>query len=105
MHKVLRSEEHVYFVNKTSDLISVCDRVLEIPNEHRLRLSDERIRYIKEHHSVECRVDTIVSCAEVLRNGTGESLVENITNLRMPHFLPEVDVEVESQYAIRENLK
>lgn len=101
--KIFRENEHAYYVDRIGDAASVCDRVLELPDD----VIAERLKNVKkivrERHLIDHRIDTIISVAEVLnRIRSGElSLSEGLRSVRMWHFLPEVEMSDEIRYCVR----
>lgn len=100
--RILRSDEHAYYVNGYDDLVSVCERVLRMPAEALEANAAETARYIHERHMADNRVDTILSVAEALMKVRSRrwSPDQGIASLRLWHFLPEVDLSEERRYAI-----
>lgn len=96
--KMLREGEHVHFVRKLEDMMLVCDSILD----GRTTVNGSETKsYIQAHHTVDKRVDTIVSCAEYMRDNPNRCIGDGVERLRLWHFLPEIDLEEEKRFAIR----
>lgn len=100
--KILKPERDVYFAKTIKEIPEVCERVAGLPNEVLKHRFEETLSLIKARHMIDNRVDTIISTAEaILKHRRGKlTLAQALRNLRLWHFLPEVDLEVERKYAI-----
>lgn len=91
--KVLREGEHVFFVRKGMDVCSVCNRVLACSQEELEEISSRSRAFVLARHTVQKRVDTMLSVVERLRGRQ--------TQMRLWHFLPDVDTANEMKFAGR----
>ena len=90
---VLRDGEHIHFVRKGESVCNVCKNILQISQEELDDIGMRTRAFIMERHTVENRVDTILSVVERLRGRSSQ--------LRLWHFLPEINVESELKFAGR----
>lgn len=102
LDKIFKDGEHCYYVCSSRDLPAVCKKIFETPEEELKRRSEQTLRLLADRHTPEKRSDTIISVAEALiafRKGE-ISLEESKRHLRLWHFLPDVDMEDEINYAV-----
>lgn len=99
--KMLRANEHAYYVDCVDEAVCVCQKLLRMTEEE---LNDHRkkiVAFVKERHLIDHRIDTIVSAAEALKKARGKITPNaDLNQIRMWHFLPEVNVQEEYKYAI-----
>ena len=99
--QMLKSNEHSHFINDDSELISACDAILNKDPEELRRIGGSTMRFVQGHHTVDKRVDTIVSFAEALRDAPDMPVSEMLAKLRCWHFHDGVDLMDESPFALR----
>lgn len=99
---MFKDREHAYFAKRISDFPKVCDEILATPEDVLVERRNATLELIRSRHMVDNRVDTIISVAEALRKcRDGKMSPENaVKAIRLWHFLPEVDLDVERKYAI-----
>lgn len=100
--KMLRPDDHAFYVYGKRDVFDACERALRFTDEE---LSDRRrriVRFVKERHLVANRMDTMLSVYEALKRcHSGECSSEAaLRQIRMHHFLPEIDLEAEYKHAV-----
>lgn len=100
--KMMRPDEHAFYVTRIRDVCAACKKALALPADVR----DERRRriraFVKERHLISHRIDTILSTAEALlkcRRGEIDAATA-LRSLRLWHFLPEVNLKEEKVYSI-----
>lgn len=100
---ILKPNIHTYFVHDPKTICEVCDRVLTTPKDVLRQRRKSVLDLVRSRHTIEKRVDTILSVAEALqRIRKGISTRESEwKNLRLWHFLPDVDLSEERRYAFR----
>lgn len=91
--KILADGENVAYVHSNEELVSVCEKILAEPFDEQQERLRGTVKLIRERHTQEKRVDTILSVAESLQNG-------NDGQLRFWHFLPNVDLNKEKKFAV-----
>ena len=100
--KMFRSEEHAYYVNSVEEAVRVCSQLLCLTEEELKERRKKITTFVKSRHLIDHRVDTIISTAEALRESRNGSMSPNdaLGKVRMWHFLPDVDLRDEYQYAV-----
>ena len=60
-------------------------------------------KFVKEHHLLDHRVDTIISVAEALINSRNGNMSPDaaLRMIRMHHFLSEINLEAEYPYCVK----
>ena len=101
--KILRPDEHVFFIHKFDYACNVCERALHLTDGERVEHRKRMVAFVKARHMIDHRVDTIISVAEALKNMRSGNVPPEIAlrMVRMHHFLPDVDMEDETRYAVR----
>ena len=100
--KLLKPEEHVYYVYNLRDVSRVCKQILQLPQD----VLDERRKkiqlFVEAKHMIRNRVDTIISTAQAIRNCREGNLtpLRSLREIRMWHFLEEVDLNSEYSQAV-----
>ena len=93
---VLRNQDHCYFCNSIDEIIETCDRLLKVDPEELYTLAANAADYIAERHTqyhrMKFKLETAVRYRE---NG-------NKLDVKFPFFLPEVDIDHEMKYAVRQ---
>ena len=100
---MFQAGRHIEFATSTREVVSACDRLLNLEDNDADVRRTATLDLVRAHHCVAHRVDTIISVAEALRScrGKGLSAEEAQREIRLWHFLPEIDIEKERQYAVR----
>lgn len=101
--KMLRPNEHAYYCHRLSDVVSICEKIIVLPKDVVYEHAQSVRRFVKDRHLLDHRIDTIISTAEAIlahRNG-GLSVADALRSVRMHHFLPEVDLDVEYEHCTR----
>ena len=93
---------NAYFVYHLRDVVSVCKKVLDLPEDVRAENERKTVEYIKTRNLVSHRVDTIMSVIEsITRQRRGEfSADEALNHLRFSHFRPELRRSEYMPYAV-----
>lgn len=100
--KVFKDDEHVYYARGLRNLPIACKRVLSLPEDVLAYRRRNLLELIKNRHTTESRVDTILSVYEALidfKSGL-KTDQEALSALRLWHFLPDVDIEEERKYSV-----
>lgn len=100
--KILRPVEHAFYVHKIRDVISVCKAALAFSSSELEVRFNSIHKFVRERHLNCHRVDTYISTIEALQK-CREGLLdrdEALRQVRMHHFLPEVDLEEEYRYCV-----
>lgn len=100
--KLLQDGTHADFVASTDEMITACDRILNMDSRAREQRSEETVKYIFEHHTRLQRVDTIISTVEAIQQHRAGlvSLETALRHVRMRHFLPQVSLGEEYSYCV-----
>ena len=100
--KMLRADEHAFYANNSEDAVQVGEKLLTLTEDQLHARRKTIISFIKKHHLIDHRIDTILSTAEAIKNvRDGKMSAASALNLiRMRHFLPEVDLREEHKYAV-----
>lgn len=95
LDKILRNNDHVYFVDDIDGIIDSCDRLLKMDPEELYTKAAKAAEYITERHTQYHRMK--------FKLDTAKRYLENNRKLdvHFPFFLDEVDLEEEKKYAIR----
>ena len=95
--KLFKDGIHVHFVYKPNELISICDKINLMKEEDRIANLNQMSDLIRSRHMVENRVDTILSTYKAILD-CRLRLVDACAarrSIRMWHFLPDIDLELE----------
>lgn len=90
-----------HFINNHNELIPVCDALMEREPGDLRKIGDDNMRFVQNHHTVDKRVDTILSFAEAMRVSPDIRLCDMLPQLRCWHFHDKVNLIDESRFAIR----
>ena len=103
LDRIFRDGEHAFFADSPREVSDVCERLLAVPDGSRRERAERMRAFVEGRHLVAHRVDTILSTAEsLLRRRRGEITAdEALRAVRMHHFLPEVDLEEEYRWCVR----
>lgn len=101
--KMLRPDEHAYYAYRLHDVPVICKKLLDFPSSFLAERRKKIQQFVREHHLISHRVDTIISVAQAIQMHRREEVSDRdaLRFVRMHHFLPEVDLEKEYQYCIR----
>jgi hypothetical protein len=101
--KILREGEHVFYIDEFKDVCGVCQKALSFTAPELMDYRERIVAFVKERHLIKHRVDTILSTAEVLSKiRSGQlSCDAGLPNIRMWHFLPNIDIQSEYKFATR----
>lgn len=97
LDKVLRDNDHIYFADNVDEIIEKCEILLNSDNNKLYDKSNKAAKYIEENHTqyhrMKFKIDTV------------KRYIANNYKLdvKFPFFLPEVNLEEEMKYAIRES--
>jgi hypothetical protein len=95
LDKVLRNNDHVYFVSNIQQLLKKADSLLESDPIILYSKAAEAATYIEQNHTqyhrMKFKIDTVKRYIEN----------NNQLDVHFPFFLPEVNIKEEMQYAIR----
>ena len=99
--KMLRADDHVYFVDSAEEAVNVCRLLLKMPVEELKDRQRKMIDFVKERHLIDHRVDTIISVCEALQLVLKAQCSSDValSQIRMWHFLPDVNLKEEYRYA------
>jgi len=100
--KMLRPNEHVFYVNDAKEAERICEKLLKLSDDYLHERHRKIVAFIKEGHLIDHRIDTIISVAEAIKRvRCGSVSPESALGMvRMWHFLPEVNLREEYEYAV-----
>ena len=80
----------------------LCESVLNLPHDVLTERRRNIINLVQTRHTLDQRIDTIITTAEALmacRNGEIDKC-EALRRIKMWHFLPEIKLEEEYEFAV-----
>lgn len=94
LRQMFRADEQAFFAKTICEIPDVCARVLAMSRERLLECRRSAIQSVRTRHLISNRMDTLLSVYEAIR------LHKGVGHIRLWHFLPEIDIISERQYAI-----
>jgi len=93
--RILRANDQCYFVDSPEETVETCNRLLKSDPEELYAKAAQAASYVAEHHTQYHRLKFKLDTAMRYRAN------RNQLDVRFPFFLPEVDVQDETRYAVR----
>jgi hypothetical protein len=96
LDKVLRNNDHVYYAKDFNDIISTCDRLLNLDHCPLYMKAGAAADYVKKQHTQYHRMK--------FKLETAKRFIEqkSLNDLELSFFLPEVNLHIERAYAVKE---
>ena len=98
LEKILRQDDHVYFIRDSHEMTDRIDRLLEMGNNERLERSINAARYILDRHTQYHRMKFLVHTAATYRAAVQDGRCA--PKPEFDFFLPEINPESEHPYAL-----
>lgn len=99
--QLLKSGTHSNYISNHDELVAACDTLIERDAGELRKIGEDNMQFVQNHHTVDMRVDTIISFAEAMRAAPDIQLHDLLPQLRCWHFHDEVNLMDESRFAIR----
>jgi len=93
--RILRENDQCYFVESPEETVETCNRLLKCDPEELYAKATQAAYYVAEHHTQYHRLKFNLDTAKRYRENN------NHLDVRFPFFLPEVNVQDETRYAVR----
>lgn len=102
LDKIFKDGKHAYFASSIVELPDVCEKVLRRGDDELEQNRRDTLKLIANRHLIANRMDTMLSVYEALKRcRSGECSSEAaLRQIRMHHFLPEIDLEAEYKHAV-----
>jgi len=97
LDKVLRNNDHVYFANNIPEVIKKIEHLLSLDSNELYTKAAKAAKYIENNHTQYHRMKFKIDTAKRYKANNYK------LDVKFPFFLPEVDLEEEMKYAIRQN--
>lgn len=95
LDKIFRNNEHLYFANNIEQVVEVTENLLKKDNEELYSKAAKAAKYIEEKHTQYHRVKFQLNTIKRYKENN------NKLDIEFPFFLPEVNLEEESKFAVR----
>jgi len=98
LNKVLKDNDHVYFANSIPDVINKIEHLLSLDTNALYTKAAKAAKYIENNHTQYHRMKFKIDTAKRYKANNYK------LDAQFPFFLPEVDLEEEMKYAIRQKI-
>lgn len=95
LDKVFRNNDHCYFANDIDHVVERCEQLLKEDKEELYTKAAKAAKYVEEKHTQYHRMKFISDTVKRYLNN------DRKLNVEFPFFLPEVNIEKESKFSIR----
>jgi hypothetical protein len=97
LNKIVRDNDHIYFANSIPEIIKKVEYLLSLDPYNLYIKSSNAAKYIENNHTQYHRMKFKIDTAKRYKANNYR------LDVKFPFFLPEVDLEQEKNFAIREN--